>query len=416
MSPKIFFTMVLATAAIGVVASMQLRSRAAATQAAESGELLFPSFEERINDVGSVHVQIKDGSFTLERDGDGWGLAESGGYPADATLITQFLFELKDAELVEKKTANPARFDKLGLRGVEDPESAATLIRVNAQDDSELAALLVGNQRASKGGPARDSYYVRKPSEDQSWLVDGKLALSADKKSWLEKEILNVDAARMRSVEIVHADGERVLVSKPDETAQDFTLQDIPEGKELRYAGVAGSLASALANLTLDDVVKAEDKSFEGAPLSACTFTTFDGMIVEVALFEEDETLYANFKARYEAPPAAPEGEDATPQTPAADPAAVQAEVAQLSAKTADWTYVLPSWKKSSFVKRLDDMLKDVEPAPEEPAPTELPDSEALQPLLEDTTEDTTEGAEEGAQDADEHAGHDHGAEEGQDG
>src|SRR5690606_440600 len=84
---------------------------------------------------------------------------------------------------------------------------------------------------------------------------------------WLVRDITDLAAARVQSVTIRHADGATIRIRKDSEDAANFTVEDIPEGRELSYASVANSIAAALDNLTLDDVRRAGD----AAPATADT-------------------------------------------------------------------------------------------------------------------------------------------------
>jgi hypothetical protein len=201
----------------------------------------------------------------------------------------------------------------------------------------------------------------------------------------------------VRAAQVVTADGERLFVSKASKDATNFDVANVPEGRELRYEGVANSYGSALTNLTLDDVVPAGEVAFDDPPTAVTTFWTFDHLRVDVTLQERDEKLYAKIETSYddvgataagapEPPPPPPPAEetsteddaaatdaaaedgatadaepkvDAAPEPAGPKPEDVQKEAEEIRARTQSWVYVLPTWKKSSFMKRMDELLKE---------------------------------------------------------
>ena len=188
------------------------------------------------------------------------------------------------------------------------PESKSSEITVTDATGQELAALVLGKLRPAQGGSRTSSYYVRKPGDAAAWLAEGNLTIDKTQKGWLEKDIIDLERDRVRAVRITHLDGEVVYVRKLDETATDFEIVEMPEGKVPTYASVANSLSSGLARLTMDDVVPASEHEFGNPPEAVCTFWTFDGLKITVTSEEQEDTFYARVEAAYDedGPPGAP--------------------------------------------------------------------------------------------------------------
>jgi hypothetical protein len=234
--------------------------------------------------------------------------------------------------------------------------------------------------------------YARKPDEPRSWLVNGDLSLPEKTADWLEKKILEIRRERIRAVEVTHASGETVLVDRDKPETNDFTLHDIPEGKELSYPSAPGSLGNALEWLNLEDVKPASEMDVKEGATATAKFKTFDGLTVTVTTKNVEDLTYARVEASYEAPP-----ESSGPPPPAADPAAekpeadaipepekpalktreeVEKEAAELNARLGAWTFVVPSYNKSSFQKAKSELLKDKAPPPADPPTPTTPDPE----------------------------------------
>jgi len=425
--------MLVASGVLIGAAQFMKGKQAASTAASSTDERLLPDFAAQINDVESVRIEKGDASFTLARSEDGWGIAEKGGFPVDTDKVRKLLVAFQEARILEEKTSNEAYYERLGVEGPKSDSDSSRVTAVGA-GGTELAALIIGKQRENKGGAMNtdEAHYVRRGDEPESWLVSGKLAIDSSEGQWLAKELLDIERERVRAVEIQHAGGERVFVAKPDKTATDWELQEIPEGKELRYASVANSLGSGLARLNLDDVVASDAFTFDNPAQATATFWTFDGLKIVVTSQEADDKLYATVEASYDpdappglspldmGPPVAQSEEDeatgdgdaeadeATAPDAAEEgptPEEVEAEAAELTARSSGWTFILPSWKKSTFQKKLEDLVKDI-PAPTDPSTAveggiEIPDlAPAAEEPGEDPAADSAEDAEPLAEDA----------------
>lgn len=377
MNTKTLGILAVAAIATGTAAFVALRGRESAVAGAEERAKLFPNLSKSINEAETITVERKDGSFTLQKHEGGWGLAEKSGYPVDLEPVRKTLLTLAEMETIEAKTASASQYAKLGVEDVTAADSKSALVTVKDGAGQELAKLVVGKNYESKNYSAPAQSYVRKAGDAQSWLVEGQLDLKEKGTDWLKKEILKVGRDRIRKVEVRHPDGEVVRVERATPEQADFTLDAIPEGKELTYATVAGTLASGLDYLNLEDVQGAGAIDFTQSPGPVATYWCFDGLKVTVECKEQDGKTYARFTAAYDdSAPAGP-----LPEPPAADgetkdepakaakksPDEVKKEVEELNARLAPWTYVISTYNRGIFFKRMSDLVKDKAPPPPPP-------------------------------------------------
>jgi hypothetical protein len=398
MNTRSLFLLAGTTAVVAAVAAVTLHHAESAVKESPAGGELFPAFGNSRNDAATVELKRKDGVTTLRRAGDGWGLAEKNGYPVDMTAVRKTLNGLADLKATESRTEDPKLYSKLG---VEDPTaegSTSTLLTVKDESGKELASLIVGKEHTGKSFSGARQIYVRKPGEARSWLASGDLSLKEKGADWLDKKILEVKRERVKSVEIRHADGEVLTVDRENADAKDFTLHDIPEGKELTYPSAPTSVADALGYLNLEDVVPADSMDMKEGVACTAKFTCFDGLTITVRTKDVGEKTYATFEAAYEAPSEsagptpAPDAKKDGSQTSAPDskdPAAkdgaakadektktktaeeVQKEVSELNGRLSKWVYQIPSYNKSSFEKKKSELLKDKVAPPADAAKTE---------------------------------------------
>lgn len=380
----------LALLALGLVLRGQRQPPAAAS---ESGKPLFPGLLDRINEVAAMHVTTATGGYRIVRQEGGFGVAEKGGYPVEQGQVVKNVLAIAELKKLERKTADPARYAEIGVQDVPTPDSSTKIVSLRDASDKELAALVLGQTRTGRNSK---SIFVRKVGDPQAWLVEGNLDLREDATAWLDKKILEVKRADVRAVRTQHPDGELVLVSKAKPEDSAFHVENVPPDRKLKYATVANGMGGALEYLNLQDVARADSfEPPEGEPVRT-SFWTFDGLRIDVALYEKDSKTYASFRASYDAegpaelaavgpvlseePAEAPEGE-AAPEKPRRPAEEVRAEAEKLDARLARWVFEIPAYSKTNLAKRNDELTEPL-----------VPEEEGAQP---GAAEDQAEGGEE---------------------
>ena len=333
---------------------------------------LLAGFETHANDARRIHVQHPEAEgFTLQRGEDGWVVSARDAYPADVATLRQLIIALADAGIVEDKTSNPDFYERLA---VDDPEDGGSGTKIEIAGEGFSYSVILGNTAQ------RNFRYARLPDQATSHLIDRNPDVPENVEDWLVPEVLDVPADRIRSVSIAHADGETIAVAKADEELTDFSVLDVPDGRELSYATVGNGIAGALANLELEDVRAAVESTAD----TRLRFETWDGLelIVEVSaeVGADGDEHWVSFAAAFVPPPADasvpavgadgnvtdgvenadPVSDD--PVSDVADPvvstAAVELEVIDINDRLSGWQYRLPDFKKNLLTRRWDDILK----------------------------------------------------------
>ncbi|MDH3442010.1 MAG: DUF4340 domain-containing protein [Gammaproteobacteria bacterium] len=242
-----------------------------------AGSLLFPEMREAANDIDRITITRTGDTIVIEKRGDGWVVPERGNYSADVAKIRAVLLAMTDATVVEAKTANPDLHARLGVDSPDSEMSKGTAVAASAGETTY--ELIFGNVAQ------RSSRYARIAGDNQSWLIDQNPDIPGEPGEWLNTDIVDVDSNRIRAVTILHPDGEMISLGKETETAANFTVSDIPEGRELSYATVANGIGGALNDLDLDDV----RTRVESADPVITTFETFDAVRIVVDISTDDE-------------------------------------------------------------------------------------------------------------------------------
>jgi hypothetical protein len=389
-------------------------SREPGTGASTKAEPAIAGLADGLNAVTTVKLSgaEKKPIATLVKSDAGWTIAEKDGYPAEHAQVREFLLKLSDATLIEPKTEKQEHYAKLGVQDLDEKGADGVLVEIEGLP--KPAALIIGHFNG-RGG---DGTFVRRPGEARSWLAKGNLTVDKEPANWLARELTDIPTNRIAQATVTRK-GKTLRVYKDRADDQNYKVADVPKGRELASEFVANGIASVLAGLRFDDVVKS-DKAPPPAETIDATYKTFDGVLVKAKAWEKDGKAYANLSAEldpataeafviaeqtiarnaYEsakqaaeakaaaaaagtadakpadAKPADAKPADATaaadaPPAPLAvsDPAkdreqrlaALNKEIETLNARYAGWTFVLPTYKFANMNKSVEDLLKPVE-------------------------------------------------------
>lgn len=385
--------LLVAAAALALYAVIQLQ--APQQSARVSGEeALLPGLDEQVNAIEGIEL-IGAGNMTLvtlTRSDQAWHVEQRQKYPADLSRVREALLTLASARLAEPRTVRETLYARLGVEPISEAEAQGVLLRLSGVEN--IPEVILGTDAGSREGT-----HVRRVDNAQSWLAVPVLDLPREVSRWLDPALLDVDGIALYRVRIEHADGE-MLTLRRAHPSHNFTLLDIPEGRELSSPTIANPVAATLEGLRLRDV-RQDDGS--AASLKA-EFATFDGLLftLERVLDEQDKAwlriavaldperaeqsirITLEQQASLEVQNQA-EGEAQAEVEEALDPALIEEGVSQLRAEAealhsrlSGWLYEVAAFKLNAFDRRIEDLLAEA-PVPEP--------NEAIAPALESVPE-----------------------------
>lgn len=191
------------------------------------------------------------------KSGGQWVMPQRSDYPANQELVNETLLALADVKAVAARTAQKKWHRALALTVPEDLGRAA---RFRVLDDAgkELTSLLLGKEEASEAEAAQDvktygveqrQFYVRRDSEDQSWLARGRLPRNPNIAAWMDGDLAKGDTAKLSRVKFGAAD--KLVMTRI--TADEWSVA----GAKLWLAGFAA--------LRPEDVARADAIEFATA-------------------------------------------------------------------------------------------------------------------------------------------------------
>lgn len=329
--------------------------------------LFVPELEAQFDKLSMVTVMTAGGQtvVTLNRNGEVWTVAEKGDYPADTEVLAELLRGLAEARQVERKTSKPEWYDRLGVEDVGNEE--ATGVRVDLAGLDAPVGVIVGHTNPGAGRIT----YLRRSDQSTSWAVDREIEPPREVLSWVEQEILDLDQSRIQSVTVHHPDGETLVVGKETPQAEQFAVEGVPEGRALESEWEAEATASALSELTLDDVLPAADGEADTADRVTAEYRTFEGLLIEAVLEKRDDRNLLRLYARAEPERAVETESEATEGGQPAELAekdTVAREAERLNERLHPWVFVIGNYAAENISKRMEDVLKPLEEAEDSPA------------------------------------------------
>jgi Domain of unknown function (DUF4340) len=294
-----------------------------------------PGLAERLGQVASVAVQRNGLHLTFVRDGDNWLVAQKGNFPAAAGKVRRIVLAMADMTLVEPKTRKPDLYPRLE---VEDPgQGKSTLVTLEDKSGAVLARLIVGKRRYDRLGAANDGVYVRKLGDPQSWLARGSLDFSDDMANWLDRRIVDIPDSRVAKVSLTQADGTTMVLSRAAPAGK-FTVAGLPANAKYKDETALSEPAMALETLDLEDVRPALKLPIPDKGVVAASYTTFDGLTLDLKLFQYDNNNWIRVTAT---------GSGKT-----------AAEAKKIDDRVSRWIYAIPSYKAKMMETKLADLLE----------------------------------------------------------
>lgn len=342
------------TAVILIAALFAVKQESDTVRNDQAGNYLFPELKNRVNDVVELEIVQRNSKFSVKNIEGEWKVVEKNNYPAQLPKIKQTLLRIADLTTIDAKTKLPENYEKIGVEDPAGEKATSSLIKLKDKDAKVLAALIVGKQQtASLSNGAAESLYVRKPDDEQSWLVKGELRIDPKEKDWLVTELFDIPVKRVQKVSLVKAGKTTVQIAKKDIADKDYSLLDIPKKKEIKNNTEINAIAEGVSNVVIKDVdtvTSTTAVSFDNDVFHA-DFFTFDGLVVSVDTVKARGLHFAKFSARFDPSlRVEPSAQGKEPSAQGKEPSAQGKEATVVSSETAS-TQVTPADDKSQTVQ-----------------------------------------------------------------
>lgn len=240
---------------------------------APAASWLYPGLLESLTSVTGIRIARADQVVDLAFKDGQWVVAQRFNYPLNQKQLSRLLNQLGEARLVEKKTTQAKHHGSLGLlSGLKDPAPVITV-----QRDQALEPVLIGQQAS-----ARQATFARFQSDDQVWLIDQALDVSAAPADWLDPGLLNLNDAMIEQIEINNQIDSGYQVTRDD--GGNWILAALPEGRSLQYETALTPLTTTVGQLQLMDVAEHDPERWSRAATTVYHLTSSQRLVLKTAL------------------------------------------------------------------------------------------------------------------------------------
>jgi len=334
---RMLFLFIAAVVVIGGAVWLSLAKRPQ-TNETLTGKPVLEGLKPALNTVTEIRIAKGDATrATLRKRDTDWAVVERE-YTADVGKVRKLLLDLSALEVVEEKTSDPGSYSRLGVEDVKSPQAGGTLVEVITP--KKVFGLIVG-----KSADGRSSY-VRVNGAKSSALASPQVTADADPKRWLDHTLVDIPESRVKEIAVTPATGPAYSVAREKKEQTDFTVSNVPKGRELTSPGAGNPAAGDLTSFQLDDVRHAPP---DAKPTATATFRTFDGLEIKTEGFLEGDRHFLALTATSTAKET--EGEAQT-----------------LSARAKGWQFEVPAYKYDALFRPLGELLQPEKKADEKKA------------------------------------------------
>ncbi len=206
----------------------------------------------------------------LEHREQGWVVPAKADYPANQGAVASLLKTLAEARKVEMRTQNPELYGLLGL--AEQGDVAQQAVRLKLEQGTAAPLQLLIGKPGQQGGQL-----VRRADEAQSWLISQRIELPATELEWLDRRVAAIPFTEVRSLQVEHADGERLNLFREQADEANLRVRDLPKARKLAFDGAADGAARFFADLRFADAAPLTQLTFEDKPSLQFSLETFTG-------------------------------------------------------------------------------------------------------------------------------------------
>ena len=245
------------------------------------------SEEDLTSEVARIEVRLADDRYSLVRSGESWHMDSALGYPVRLEQVGALLTGLSELSWGEAKTADPRKFDRIGLADPDEGGNGAEL-RLFDENGNRIAGLILGRRDGR--------LYLRNTTESLAFQAEGDLPQLQTRHGWMDFEVIAILPSAIEGAVLEPGNGERLhLVRKANGGPRDFIPGPAHQGERLVSGLAAATPSLALSRFSPLDVKPAAE--LETSRVARHVTLTKDGLEVVTDAFEEADGYYLTIHA-----------------------------------------------------------------------------------------------------------------------
>jgi hypothetical protein len=345
MKPGTFYAFAGLTAAVVVAAGVAVSTQTDITALTAGTDPAFPKLAANVNSVAKIEIKNAKNAFSMTLEGENWGLDQKDGYRVEFQKVKSAIVNLSNFKLIEKKTADAARYERLELNDPSDEKAKSRKIVLKDAKGAVLADVVIGKLNPNLFGTGGAGTYIRRADEKATWLARGQVELGEEPNNWMARQIVNYGQEKVRRVVITNPEGAQIILAKADAKDPNFKIENLPDGRTMKNKDEADPLAGVMWRMMFDDVQKAEKQEWPAKPWVA-EYTVWDGYTVRIETAKFGDDFWGRFTATVD-----------SSVTDEKKKAAAAKAVAEINARTKGWTYELTAGDSEKLTSKMEDYL-----------------------------------------------------------
>tara|TARA_B100001996_G_scaffold266415_1_gene208095 strand:- start:1675 stop:2760 length:1086 start_codon:yes stop_codon:yes gene_type:complete len=345
---------ILTSITIAVIVAATIFANLRAPQSQKEKTPFFPELAKQIESVNYISIKGYSDSINLTRKNNIWGIDEFDGYPALADKIKSTVLGAADLKINAPKTTLPRLYHRLGVEGPGVEGTNSLLLALYDSNKNKIIELIVGRPRLSSSAKNISGLYVRKPEDKKSYLVDGVLGISSIKTDWIRRNLFDIPAESIKSVNVAHYDGDSYTLYKNEKGQEQFELENISIGRELASELIINRFGTILQDLQISGA-KSKELLREENKNTKIIVTTFEGIVGNITAFKYNDIAYASFAFSYDEEIEKNNNEEEVKNED------IKNYITNLNLDTENWWFEIPEFKYDIIKRRLNTITRDIQ-------------------------------------------------------
>jgi hypothetical protein len=214
---------------------------------ADIGKKLLGSFP--VNDVAHISIQQDTHQLDLIRREDSWRVVQRHEYPANFSMIRDFLLKIQEMKIVQSEIVNRAQMAALRLAPPGQGTNSALVVDFKDSHDKSVGTLLLGKPHLKKSGRASplgeedmgwpDGRYVTTAGSETVAIISDSLDnIEPKPETWLSKDFIRIEKPETIEVDFPDATNSWRLVRETE--SGEWRLVDARPDEQLDSTKAAG--------------------------------------------------------------------------------------------------------------------------------------------------------------------------------
>ena len=253
----------------------------------KSGEIIFSEIKGKLNDINEINIDNNKKKISIIKDNDSWFMKSKSNYKVKSEIVRKNLIQISELRFQEMKTNDESLYSRLDLDFPNNEENNSRYISILFNDGKSIEFVL-GKRR-------KNSVYIKKIKDKETWLTKGNLDMSILEKDWLETNIFNLDYKNIKDISINHLEKKDSFTLTKDTNNENLLINNLNKDQLPKSDLIANFLGYFFKNLSFDNVQKRISNIDENIILKVI-FKLQDETVIEAVFFNIEKDKWVNFQ------------------------------------------------------------------------------------------------------------------------